>query len=388
MKGGETMLSFLDEMDSFERNIFVIEKTCSLELSQLFQNYRVTIYTEANDSKKEQMSSGKRTGGLIGVITSALASISKMLGALIEEIVSIFAGKKKVDDNTEVKFPQNPAKKIQAIDQTIREDIDMVDKLKNGEANMDDAKVLLGKHSGALDEIEPYVGPIKAIAADKFMSMSIVQKWKREIDRACHMNGEELSASARELARSSHPENKNEVIDQAVEMILNDIQKNSSEGSNIIMDFGRRLYVKKEVTDRLNREANDMSTISGGIAYRSKLRAARREMNREANRTRKATERIDKNREKNAKARAKNAQAAENLSRAKSERWNDVSAQTYTKRTLKNKVSEANKKASSIDTDEAIKRAKEARNKNPLRDKLKTAGDKGSLTRDTDVENV
>lgn len=364
------MLSFLDEMDPFERDIFIIEKTCSLKLSQIFQNHNATLYIEASSNKKEDT---KESNGLVEMIQSAAKSIVKMIEELIDKIKVLFTGE-KVDDDKEVRFSKNPVDRMRALDISIREDVDMIYKLKNGEAGMDDAKQLLNKHSSILDEITPYVGPIKDIAKEELMSFSILGKWKTQINRVCHIKGKELSAASRELARSKGAGSQNEVIDQAVQMVLNEIQKNSTEGSNILLDFGKKFYVKKEVTERLRREANDMNSLSGGMSYRAKLRAERRQLRKETRQARRESRNIDANENRNARARLKNARAEEQRSAALAGRWNDVSAKKFTasgekkrqedekkKHRLRNNVRDLNSRAASIDRDEVVRKAKESK---------------------------
>lgn len=397
------MLSFLDEMDPFERDIFIIEKTCSLELSQIFQTHNALLYMEASDGKQRK-SDKKKSGELVGMIQTAAKSISRMLQELINKIVSLFTGK-KVDENKEVKYDKNPVEEMKAIDQSIRDDIDMIHKIKNGDAGMAEAKQLLNKHSSDIDGIEPYIGPIKAIAKEEIMSHAVVKRWKSEVDQVCHIKNKEMSAAARELAKSKYAKNQDEIIDQAVQMVLNDIQKNSVRGSNILLEFGKQFYVKKEVTDRLRKEADDMNSVSGGLAFRAGLRAERKRATRDARRAKREKLIIDINQKLNSGARSKSARAAEKLANANADRWNDVRPKAFTtdgqkkikedqesRQKLRRKTIDSNTKISSIDTDDVVQHARESRKKrqseekNPIKSKIKAAVDKGSLVSDTDID--
>lgn len=302
-----------------DRDIFVAERTAELEINQLFLSKKLDSFFEQTETKSKE--SG---GGLFGLIKRGFQVIINMLAKIGKTIKNFLFGKKEdVDLDVTVEYKKNPKHVISACDKAVSDDVNMLNQVLNGQKGLDDVKRMQEEHENVLDKIAPFAGTLASLGAAKLVDSTLISKWEGELSDAMVRHDKDVSSYAKDVSMTSKKKNKNEKIDECVELIFKDMQMHTSTGSNMIMDLMKKQYVKKEVKKKIGEEVDGLETNKGGILSRIGKRSETKRLKKEASRLRKEVDQIDKNSKKNERVDAEYKNAYKDLDRARSERYTD-----------------------------------------------------------------
>ena len=333
-----------------DRDIFLAERTAELEINQLFLSEKLDSFFEKTETKSKE--SG---GGLFGLMKRGINAIIEMLSKIKDKINEFLFGK-QVNDDMEVSFDKNPNRVVELADKAIGEDVRLLNDVLQGKKGLDDVKDTCENHETVFDKIQPYVGPAIALATGKLTDDKIISKWEEDLSDAIKRNESTITTYAKDIALTTKNSNKREKINECVELIIKDIQLNSSRGTKSKIEFFKKAYIKKHVKDEISKRVDSLDSKVGGFKYRREKKAEIKRDEKEMKNLMKKKETLLNNERKNRDLEKKQAETSEKLSEMKAGIYTDVDRKSYVKKNtpLSDKLNKYNQliKIGPLTTDE------------------------------------
>lgn len=278
--------------------MYCLEWQLDLDLRRAQTEMKLSSYMEAGDDEPK---------GILGFIKRGFDAIIKFFSNAFNKIKSFITGKNKNESkNDSSKFQINPKIAAEYADKFIGEDKEMLQKLMSGNASKEEIEALCSRHKQSFDNIKPYIGPVVALASSLLLGGAGLNKWTKDI-REAKLNQEDaiLDLGKKYNHAKTKADQKN-VKQEAVNMILLDMQKCGTYGKNAITDFIKKYYVTREVSKEIQSAADAFDNESSLRDYKNDLKGRRktikaesREYDRKRSREEKATKTLNKEQNKN-----------------------------------------------------------------------------------------
>ena len=226
--------------NDFDREMYCLEWQLDLDMDRLRRLNEISYYVESGSGDN--------------IFKRMFDKIINFLNTVGEKIRSFIQGKKKPQDHN-TKFEKHPKKVMDQVTKNIKFDKDLINKVMKGEVSMDDVKEALKSHTDKFGEILPYVGPVLAVGVGVTYEGLQIKEWKKDITMAMANCNDEVWEASRDMLRTKSSVDQKNLKKNMIDMIILDMQKNSTIGSNAATDFFKKLYVDHVVSSEIDKRS-------------------------------------------------------------------------------------------------------------------------------------